>query len=47
VRKNDIPEIRCSYGRIKKIHNWKPKISIDYGLAKTYDYYLNMKKSKK
>ena len=47
VRKNDIPEMRCSYGRIKKIHNWKPKISIDYGLAKTYDYYLNMKKSKK
>ncbi len=43
VRKNDIPEIRCSYGRIKKIHDWKPKISIDCGLAKTYYKSLSKK----
>jgi len=39
IRKNDVLEMRCSYNKIKKIHCWKPLISLDEGLKKTCDYY--------
>jgi len=39
IRKNDILEIKSDYSKIKKIHHWKPKISLDEGLKKTCEYY--------
>ena len=38
IRKNDIPEIRSDYSKIKKIHGWKPEISLYEGLKKTCYY---------
>ncbi len=40
-RKNDIPELKSNISLIKKELNWKPQISIDQGLEKTYNWYKN------
>ena len=50
VLNKKLEQVESTLANIEKADEdlgWKPKISIDYGLAKTYDYYLNMKKSKK
>ena len=39
VGKNDVLEMRSNYNKIKKIHCWKPQISLNEGLMKTCDYY--------
>ena len=39
IRKNDILEIKSNYSKIRRIHHWEPKISLDEGLKKTCQHY--------
>lgn len=39
LRNNDIKEIKCSYYKINKIHNWKPKFNLNLGLQSIYNQF--------
>jgi nucleoside-diphosphate-sugar epimerase len=41
LRKNDIKEIKCSYSKINKIHNWKPKYDLNLGLQSMYNQLIS------
>lgn len=39
--KNEYLFFNCENSKLKKILGWRPKYNFDYGLLKTYDYYLD------
>ena len=38
-RKNEIMNVQANISKMKKELNWKPKISLNEGLEKTFNYY--------
>ncbi|MDD5627244.1 MAG: NAD(P)-dependent oxidoreductase [Patescibacteria group bacterium] len=38
---NEVYYVNCDNSKLKKILKWKPLYNLDYGLEKTYYYYLN------
>ena len=41
-RKNDVPEIKGSFAKIKRDYRWKPATSLELGLEQTLNYYNNL-----